>query len=121
MSTSPNHRSSLGIMPPSRGSMTLSLLPDRLNLCGPITQRRMTRLSLIYLGIFSLGLILISSGVSNWQVFGLGVILPGGGFLAYADLVSTHGALHFVWFALAFVSFVTALLVWFSTGNVLAP
>ena len=121
MSTAPNHRRSLGITPPSPDSIALSLLPDRRNLCGPITQRRITRLGLIYLGMFSLGLILISSDSPHWQVFGLGIILPGGGFLAYAGLESTHAAMHLLWFALAFVSFVTALLVWFSTGNVLAP
>lgn len=121
MSTSPTHRSSLGTAPSSRDSIALSLLPDRLNLCGPITQRRIIRLGLVYLGMFSLGLILLSSGSARWQIFGLGIILPGGGFLAYADLGTAHAAVHFAWFALTFVSFVAALLVWFATGNVLAP
>jgi hypothetical protein len=121
MSTPQHHRRMVEVTPLSADAVALSLLPDRQNLCGPITRRRIVRLGLVYLGLFSLGLVLISSGSAHWQAFGMGLILPGGGFLAHADLVSAHGALHVVWFALAFASFVTALLVWFATGNVLAP
>ena len=95
-------------------------LPDRRNLCGPITRRRIVRLCVLYFGIFSLGTILASVGSPAWQVFGLGLIVPGGGFLAFAT-GNWQAIAHLAMFALAFSCFVAALLVWFATGNVLAP
>jgi hypothetical protein len=95
-------------------------LPDRRNLCGPITRRRIVRLCVLYFGIFSLGAILASVGSPARQVFGLGLIVPGGGFLAFAT-TSWHAIAHLAMFALAFSCFVAALFVWLATGNVLAP
>jgi hypothetical protein len=120
MTGSPNYRYAPWMSQPSQTTTDPSLFPHRLNLCGPITRRCIVRLCCIYLGIFSLGLILASIGSPKWQVFGLGVIFPGGGFLADAA-VSWHAAAHLAMSAVAFAFFVAALLVWFATGNVLAP
>ena len=82
-------------------------LPDRRNLCGPITRRRIVRLCVLYFGIFSLGTILASVGSPAWQVFGLGLIVPGGGFLAFAT-GNWQAIAHLAMFALAFSCFVAA-------------
>jgi Linalool dehydratase/isomerase len=95
-------------------------LPDRRHLCGPITRRHIVRLCVLYFGIFSLGTILASVGSPAWQVFGLGLIVPGGGFLAFATM-GWQAIAHLAMAALAFACFVAALFAWFATGNVLAP
>jgi Linalool dehydratase/isomerase len=98
------------------------LLPERRFLCGPVTCRRIARLCLVYLGIFLLGLAIAHwAGSAGGKAFGLGLMVPGGGFLAHADAESWHGAAHFGAFIIALMLFSAALLVWFATGNVLAP
>jgi hypothetical protein len=106
--------------PPSLEAIRPLSFPNRPNLCGPITRRRIVRLCCIYLSIFSLGLVLISIGGPKWQVFGLGVIFPGAGFLAFVT-ADWHAVAHLAMSAVALLLFVAALVVWFATGNVLAP
>lgn len=52
---------------------------------------------------------------------GLGLMGPGAGFLAHADLSTMQGMLHLSVAAFGFFAFMFALLIWFVTGNVLAP
>jgi hypothetical protein len=69
-------------MPDTAPAASPALLSERRALCGPITLRRLARLGLIYAAIFAAGL-LLAHGVSDphWQAFGLGLMVPGGGFL----------------------------------------
>src|SRR5262245_49028248 len=99
-----------------------ALLPDRRALCGPVTRARLARLAAIYAAVFTLGL-LLAFGTSSpqLQAFGLGLMAPGGGFLAHADVVSVHGLVHLAVGLAAFAAFAIALVAWFATGNVLAP
>jgi len=98
------------------------LLPERRSLCGPVTTRRIARLAVIYLGLFALGVAISQwAPTANWQAFGLGLIVPGGGFLAYADGQSWHGFAHFGLFIAASTLFIAALFLWVATGNAVAP
>src|SRR5262245_8584743 len=91
------------------------LLPDRRFPCGPVTARRIARLCLIYVALCAIGLTITHVAASpDWKVFGLGLMLPGGGFLAHADA-------HLAAFVISLALFVAALFLWFATGNVLAP
>jgi hypothetical protein len=106
------------------GRMTVAgcLLPERRSLCGPLTRRRIARLFLVYLAFFLLGLAVAQAARDpQWQAFGLGLMIPGGGFLAHAGLQTWHGAAHVAVAAAAFALFVGALFLWFATGNVIAP
>jgi Linalool dehydratase/isomerase len=94
------------------------LLPDRRFPCGPVTARRIARLCLIYLGLCAIGVAIAEQATSAaWKVFGLGLMLPGGGFLAHGD---AHGP-HLAVFLVIAGIFVASLLLWFATGNALAP
>ena len=98
------------------------MLPQRRFPCGPVTARRIARLWLIYLCLFSLGFALAELAASpHWQAFGLGLMVPGGGFLAHVDGSSWQAAAHVAVFVSALLLFIAALLLWFATGNVLAP
>ena len=108
--------------PSENSAVAPALLPERRFLCGPVTSRRLARSCLVYLGLFSLGLALSQlSGHWGWSIFGLGLMIPGGGFLAHADLATWHGILHLGLAVLALLAFVAGLFLWFATGNVIAP
>jgi len=109
-------------MPDTAPAASPALLPERRALCGPITLRRLARLGLIYAAIFAAGL-LLAHGVSDphWQAFGLGLMVPGGGFFAHADASTTHGLVHLGTGLMAVAAFVFGLMLWFATGNVIAP
>lgn len=98
-----------------------ALLPQRSALCGPVTQKRLLRLWFIYVAIFGIGFVLAKVGNAHWQAFGLGLIVPGGGFFAHGDFTSAHGLAHLVAGLIALVAFVVAAGVWFAIGNVIAP
>lgn len=91
-------------------------------LCGQITASRLRRLLFLYVIVLVCGTALaLSTHLTSWQIFGLGLILPGGGFLAHADLHSLSGFIH-MGMALGGVAvFAVSLIIWFATGNVLAP
>jgi hypothetical protein len=90
-------------------------LPQRSRFNGPVASRRLRRTLAGYLVVAVLGLLptVLGSAVS-WQAVGLGLVLPGGGFL----VLGWWAALGIALTALAFA---LALLLWFATGNVLAP
>jgi Linalool dehydratase/isomerase len=100
----------------------LSLLPPLENLFGTVTRARIKRLLIGYALLTSLGSILFfMANQPQLQVFGLGLILPGGGFFADYDL-DLHGGIWINVSAItAMVLFLISLGIWFGTGNVLAP
>lgn len=90
------------------------LAPMR-NVTGPVTAARQRRTWIIYLSLFALGLLPQLMGSSPaLKAAGLGLWMPGAGFLA------TGG-----WWALLFpltlLLFVVSLVAWFWAGMVLAP
>ena len=98
------------------------LLPARYALWGPITGFRISRSLIVYLLIAAIGFYLnLASSNVQLNIFGLGLILPGGGFLAHANHYSLMGIMHFGFFMLAILIFLISCLVWFATGNVIAP
>ena len=59
--------------------------------------------------------------IPHAQALGLGLMLPGGGFLAHAGLGTAHGLVHLAIGLMAVGMFVVGLAIWFATGNVIAP
>ena len=84
------------------------MLPALTRLHGPVTQQRMTRLALAYAALFGLAISLLLCGPPALAGVALGLMAPGAG-------------LSLVWAAFSALAFAAALLVWFGTGNVLAP
>src|SRR6266571_240684 len=106
----------------SASRVAFCLLPERRALHGPVTTRRIARLWLAYLGLLSLGLAVSHlADHPTWKVLGLGLMVPGGGFLAHVDIGSLHGAAHLAAAVMAAIAFIAALSLWFATGNALAP
>lgn len=87
---------------------------------GPLTQQRLRRSLALYGVLLLSGTLLALAAPPFWQGFGLGLILPGGGFLAATT--SAGSAIGFG-AALLFtlLLFGIAFLAWFGSGNVLAP
>ena len=64
---------------------------------GPITRSRLLRLLATYLAVASTGTTLLHAPLPDaWHIFGMGLMLPGAGFLAHADLCTTSGIGHTV-------------------------
>lgn len=69
--------------------IAIARYPATKALCGPITASRLRRLFFIYIIVLACGAALaLGTHHTSWQIFGLGLILPGGGFLAHADMHS---------------------------------
>ena len=102
--------------------MTFAFLPPYQRLLGPITQSRIIRLVLLYLTMLIAGTALIAfADDDHLRIFGMGLVLPGGGFLAHADLCGAKGAGHVATTVFALAVFALSLVLWFGTGNILAP
>lgn len=96
--------------------------PTTKALCGPITANRLRRLLFTYIIVLACGAALaLGTHHTSWQILGLGLILPGGGFLAHADLHSLSGFIHISMALSGAAVFAVSLIIWFATGNVLAP
>jgi Linalool dehydratase/isomerase len=77
---------------------------------------------LIYAAVFLVGLVLVwSTSLAPLHSFGLGLIMPGGGFLLWVTGEGFHFASHIVLFITALSAFIASLVLWFATGNVLLP
>lgn len=101
---------------------TIASLPDVDGWCGHITAQRWHSIAALYGTLVISGLLLaLPSGSSALQIFGLGLMWPGGGFLAHADLTSATGLWHVLLALTSTLGFVAAVGLWFATGNVLAP
>jgi len=105
-----------------RADFTVAPLPPYTRLLGPITTRQLARLLSVYLAMLAVGACLQHTAAHDaYKLFGLGLMLPGAGFLAHADVCSTAGLGHLTMALCAFAAFALSLLIWFGTGNVLAP
>ena len=97
-------------------------LPRYKRLLGPITQGRVLRLILVYLAMLAAGFAMLAFATDErLRIFGMGLVLPGGGFLAHADICSANGIGHVATALLAMSMFAISLAIWFGTGNILAP
>ncbi|HJP37169.1 MAG TPA: hypothetical protein QF901_14415 [Gammaproteobacteria bacterium] len=82
---------------------------------GPVTIARQRRTASIYFAVCVIGLLPLLLGMSaGWQAAGLGLWLPGGGFVAV-------GGWAMLLFPATVFVFLMALLAWFWAGVVLAP
>lgn len=82
---------------------------------GPITASRLRRTQGLYTLIFVLGAIpLFLNASPSWKAAGLGLWIPGGGFLAY-------GVWGILLLAVTFALFLAAVFAWFAAGAILAP
>jgi len=102
---------------------TLSaLIPERPDNLGPLTRARLRRLALGYAAMALCGLLLaqFASGTGT-QAFGLGLVFPGGGFIHFATGGAASVFAHLGCALLSLLLFVLSLLLWFGTGNQLAP
>lgn len=89
------------------------LIPERDRLHGPLVATRLRRTAIGFGLVWLLALVpVLVDAAPGWKAFGLGLLLPGGGFLYTSDPVLV--VLTLVLFAVAFVA-------WFSAGNIVAP
>lgn len=79
---------------------------------GPVTIKHQRRAVAIYAIVWILGFLPALGNNAALQAVGLGLWLPGGGFLAQGEIVA---------FLVAFALFGLAVLAWFWAGAVLAP
>lgn len=82
---------------------------------GPITRRNISRTIGLYAIVFAVGLTLLLTGPSSsLQVFGEGLWLPGGGFIA-------SGGWRAALFPLTLIFFAIGMFAWFGAGLAIAP
>jgi len=82
---------------------------------GPITSARQRRAAAVYAAACALGLLPALAGAApGWQAAGLGLWLPGAGFLAV-------GGFAVLLFPLTLLLFGASLIAWFWAGAVVAP
>lgn len=100
----------------------IARFPLDIGLGGVVTARRALRLFAIYMLLLSFGFALTQMPVAGrWQIFGLGLMVPGGGFLAHADFMTASGILHVATAALGLAIFGFSIVLWFATGNAVLP
>jgi Linalool dehydratase/isomerase len=90
-------------------------IPDSDGSLGPVTRARLRRTLFVYAMLLLFGAFpLILGAAPRWQVFGLGLWLPGGGFLGVGG-----------WWLLGIPAtlalFALAVFAWFGAGMVIAP
>jgi hypothetical protein len=103
-------------------SPVITPLPHYQRLLGPVTQARIVRLFLLYLALLATGSALLAFADNDpLRVFGMGLAIPGGGFLAHPDICDGNGMSPTATALFALGAFGVSLAIWFGTGNVLAP
>lgn len=101
---------------------SVATLPPYTRLFGPVTTRKTFQLLKRYLLLIAVGSVLLLVAPQNaLQIFGLGLMVPGGGFLAHADICTGSGIGHIAAWLCSVAALALALLGWFGTGNVLLP
>jgi hypothetical protein len=104
------------------GAQPVLAFPPRSLPWGPLTLRRLGRTLALYASVLLMGWSLIQlTSRSELQALALGLMVPGGGFLAWADPGNPQALWAIGLAAGSVVAFVTALAIWFATGNVLLP
>lgn len=87
---------------------------------GSRARLRLARLAAVYAGFYGAGLLLIQfADMPGWRAFGLGLMLPGGGFLAHTGGEPLLTAFHIALALSGLLAFGLGLFLWFATGNVL--
>ncbi len=82
---------------------------------GPLTRATVRRSLLVYAACCTLGLLpTLVGATADWQAFGLGLWLPGAGFVAV-------GGWWVLLFPVTLALFAGALIAWFGAGMVIAP
>jgi len=82
---------------------------------GPVTRRYLRRTLLVYAAMLLAGVLpALLDASPSWQAFGLGLWLPGAGFLV-------TGGWAILLFPLALVLFALSVIAWFWAGMVVAP
>ena len=90
--------------------------PERPFIHGKATRSRLFRSTALFASIATLGFSLTQlAKADGWRIFGLGLMLPGGGFMPSSEWHCL------ITFGLALATFSASLLLWFATGNALAP
>lgn len=103
-------------------SPVITPLPPYRRLLGPVTQARLVRLFLLYLALLAVGSALLAFADNDrLRLFGMGLALPGGGFLAHPDLCNANGMGRTAMALFAWSALGVSLALWFGTGNILAP
>ena len=105
--------------PPSAAPVGRGIPPGEMDLRsgskGPVTASRHTRNALVYAGLCVLAVVPMLAGMSaGWQAFGLGLFMPGAGFLAV-------GGTAIALFPLTVAVFWLSVVAWFWAGMVVAP
>jgi hypothetical protein len=99
--------------PRSTDRRTTVPLPEPPGAIAPVTARHMRRAALVYAGLWVLGMLPVFLGAgAALLAAGLGVVLPGGGFLFNGDPV---------FFVVTLVVLVLSLFIWWATGPVVLP
>lgn len=99
-----------------------ALFSERRGICGAITARHIARFFGAYFLLCATGFGLAQySTVAPLQIFGMGLMLPGGGFFAHVDFISQAGLAHILSATGALALFILSLGIWFATGNALLP
>lgn len=97
------------------------LLPQTYGRWGPATRKRLVRSCLAYLALWMVGLLFSLTPIVGLQAFGLGLILPGAGFLIHATGSQADIILHLVFALGTLALFAASLALWFATGNIILP
>ncbi len=99
----------------TRGVLTSTPTPDLRWSPGPVTARRNRLTIMLYLVVAFLGLVpLLVAARPSWQAVGVGLWLPGGGFVAAGGWAT-------LLFPLTVALFLAAIFAWFASGMVIAP
>ena len=97
-----------------------ALISERPSRNGPLTSALYRNVLRVYACLIVLGLSLFVLGTAFWQGFGLGLLLPGGGFFvgftSVSSVLTGTGAV-----VLSVLLFGMGFLAWFGAGNILAP
>lgn len=94
----------------------IPMIPERLKPNGPLTAYRIRRFQLGLTALFLAGLAPVLLGMSaQWKAFGLGLIMPGGGFLYAGGAVGVLGAL------VSIACFAVITFIWWARGVILGP
>jgi hypothetical protein len=91
-------------------------IPTRETPNGALTVRRLRRFYAMLAVVFAAGIAPVLLGASaQWKAFGLGLVLPGGGFLYAGGIVGIVGAV------LSIAAFAAIMFIWWARGVILGP
>ncbi len=91
-------------------------IPTRKHLHGRLTARRLWRFYAMLGLVFLAGVAPLALGASpQWKAFGLGLLLPGGGFLYAGGIVGLIGAV------VSVLAFAVIMFIWWARGVILGP